>query len=191
MLGYYYLKKGFIIMDTMKNTIGKNIRILRKQRGQTLKSLSNQIGITHQQLSRIENGGGTSATTLERIATVLQVSTSTLLEEPTITLQKSINQTKNYIPEAVCQSMYTKLLSDIIKPINDIAIENYWNEICEKIIQNPKWIKQLIETYAKMDTNKEIYTFTPSELFQFCQCLFVEFASQTIGLSKIDSDELE
>ena len=45
-------------METIKNTIGNNIRMLRKQRGQTLDSLSRQIGITHQQLSRIEKGGG-------------------------------------------------------------------------------------------------------------------------------------
>ena len=71
-------------MEDIKDTIGRNIRILRKQKGQTLQSLSRQIGITHQQLSRIENGSGTSTSTLERIAAILDVDMITLMEEPVV-----------------------------------------------------------------------------------------------------------
>ena len=172
-------------MNNIKETIGNNIRMLRKQRGQTLDSLSKQIGITHQQLSRVEKGGGTSTVTLERIATVLQVSTSDLLQEPNTTLNKNIQQTKNYIPESVCQTIYSQLLSNIVKPINDIAIDKHWDDIIKNVTQNPKWIQQFIDTNAKKNAEK-MYQFTPSELLKFCQELCIEFTSKAMECSKID-----
>lgn len=172
-------------MQNIKETIGKNIRILRKQRGQTLKSLSEQIGITHQQLSRIETGGGTASSTLERIAAILDVDMNVLIDEPEATLHKTIDHTKNYIPETVCQSMYAKLLSDVIKPANDEAIENYLNEIYEKIVRNAELTRNLMATHAG---EKEIYSFTPAELFHFCQCMFVEFADYATRLSKVEQN---
>lgn len=172
-------------MEDMKDTIGKNIRILRKQRGQTLKSLSEQIGITHQQLSRIENGGGTSTSTLERIAAILDVDMPVLIDEPEANLQKSITKNRNYIPDTVCQSMYAKLLSDVIKPANDTAIENYLNEVYEKIVRNEQLTRNLMCTHAG---KKSSYSFTPSELFQFCQAMFVEFADHATRLAKVEPD---
>ena len=175
-------------METIKNTIGNNIRMLRKQRGQTLDSLSRQIGITHQQLSRIEKGGGTSTATLERIAMVLQVSTTDLLQEQNATPNKNILQTKNYVPESVCQTIYSQLLSNIVKPINDIAIDKHWDDIIKNVTQNPKWIQQFINTNAKKNAEK-MYQFTPSELLEFCQELCIEFTSKAMDCSKIDLAE--
>ena len=175
-------------MNNIKETIGNNIRMLRKQRGQTLDSLSKQIGITHQQLSRVEKGGGTSTVTLERIATVLQVSTSDLLQEPNTTPNKNIQQTKNYIPESVCQTIYSQLLSNIVKPINDIAIDKHWDDIIENVTQNPKWIQQFIDTNTKKNAEK-MYQFTSSELLKFCQELCIEFTSKAMECSKIDLAE--
>ena len=169
----------------MKETIGKNIRILRKQRGQTLKSLSEQIGITHQQLSRIETGGGTSSTTLERIATILDVDMTVLIDEPEANLHRTIDHTKNYVPETVCQSMYAKLFSDIIKRANDTAIENYLGEVYEKIVRNAELTRNLMTTHAG---TKENYYFTSAELFYFCQCMFVEFADYATRLTKVEQD---
>ena len=172
-------------MKNMKVTIGKNIRILRKQRGQTLKSLSEQIGITHQQLSRIETGGGTSSTTLERIATILDVDMTVLIDEPEANLHRTIDHTKNYVPETVCQSMYAKLFSDIIKRANDTAIENYLGEVYEKIVRNAELTRNLMVTHAG---TKENYHFTSAELFCFCQCMFVEFADYATRLTKVEQD---
>lgn len=173
-------------MEDMKDTIGKNIRILRKQRGQTLKNLAGQIGITHQQLSRIENGGGTSTTTLERIAAVLGVDMPVLIDEPEANLQKSISKYRNYVTETVCQTMYAKLLTDIIKPANDAALEHYLGEVYEKITLNPSLIRNLMCTHAG---NKETYTFTPSELLKFCQQMFVEFADHATRLAQYYGEE--
>ena len=172
-------------MEDMKDSIGKNIRILRKQRGQTLKSLSEQIGITHQQLSRIENGGGTSTSTLERIAAILGVDMSILIDEPDITLQKSISKNRTYIPEAVCQSMYAKLLTDVIKPANDTALDNYLSEVYEKIVRNKELTRNLMCTHAG---KKDNYSFTPAELLAFCQDMFVEFADYATRLAKVEPD---
>lgn len=172
-------------MEDMKAIIGKNIRILRKQRGQTLKSLSEQIGMTHQQLSRIENGGGTSTATLERIAAVLDVDMPILIDEPEANLQKTIMKNKSYVPETVCQSMYAKLLVDVIKPANDTAIDNYLSEIYEKIVRNQELTRNLMCTHAG---TKEIYSFSPSELLKFCQTMFVEFADHATRLAKVEPD---
>ncbi len=172
-------------MEDMKDIIGKNIRILRKQRGQTLKSLAEQIGITHQQLSRIENGGGTSTTTLERIAAVLGVDMPVLIDEPEANLQKSISKYRNYVTEMVCQSMYAKLLTDIIKPANDVVLEHYLSEVYEKITLNSILIRNLMCAHAG---NKDAYTFTPSELLEFCQRMFVEFADYATRLAKVEPD---
>lgn len=172
-------------MEDMKDTIGKNIRILRKQRGQTLKSLSEQIGITHQQLSRIENGGGTSTSTLERIAAVLDVDMPVLIDEPEANLQKSIMKYRSYISDTTCQSMYAKLLSDVIKPANDTAIENYLSAVYEKIVRNEQLTRNLMCSHAG---TKEQYSFTPSELLHFCQAMFVEFADHATRLAKVEPD---
>ena len=173
-------------MDDIKDIIGKNIRIIRKQRGQTLKSLSEQIGITHQQLSRIENGSGTSTSTLERIAEILNVDMSALIDNPNETLRKSITQSRNYVPESVCQSMYAKLLYDFIKPVNDTTLHNYLDEIYEKIALNPRLIRNLMCKHAG---KQESYNFTDSELLIFCKKMFFEFADYATRLSKVETEE--
>lgn len=172
-------------MEDMKAVIGKNIRILRKQRGQTLKSLSEQIGMTHQQLSRIENGGGTSTTTLERIAAILDVDMPILMDEPEATLHKSIAKKKNFVSETVCQSMYAKLYSDVIKPANDTAIDNFLEEVYEKIVRNQELTRNLMCTHAGIE---ETYSFTPSELLAFSQAMFVEFADHATRIAKVEPD---
>ena len=63
---------------------------------------------------------------------------SVLIDEPDITLQRSISKNRTYIPEAVCQSMYAKLLTDVIKPANDTALDNYLNEVYKKIVRRQK-----------------------------------------------------
>lgn len=168
-------------MEDIKDTIGRNIRILRKQKGQTLQSLSRQIGITHQQLSRIECGCGTSTSTLERIATILNVDMKDLMEEPEATLKASIPQTRNFIPDQMCNELYAKLYADIIKPVNDIAIEKFIYEVFNKLVKDKVKIRNLMCMHAG---SKASYQFTKEELENFCQLLFVDFADHALQLSK-------
>lgn len=171
-------------MEDIKEIIGKNIRILRKQKGQTLQSLSKQIGITHQQLSRIENGFGTSTATLERICVILGVDMKTLVDEPEATLQNSIPRTKNYISDQTCNEMYAKLYADIIKTTNDIAIDKFMEDVVEHLVKDTGMIRNLMCSHVG---TKETYQFSPSELLEFSQLLFVDFAERAMNLSKVES----
>ena len=168
-------------MEDTRETIGKNIRILRKERGQTLKSLSNQVGLTYQQLSRIENGSGTSTSTLERIAAVLGVEMPVLLDEPEATLHRSIPHTKNFIPEQTYQAMCARLLDTIIKPVNDAAIDAFLTDIIIHIMQNTRLLRNLIATHAG---DKKQYRFSSDELLKFTQELCVDFADYATRISK-------
>lgn len=168
-------------MEDIKDTIGRNIRILRKQKGQTLQSLSRQIGITHQQLSRIERGCGTSTSTLERIAAILDVDMKILMEEPEATLKASIPQTRNFIPDQMCNELYTKLYADIIKPVNDTVIEKFIYEVFDKLVKDKVKIRNLMCVHAG---SKASYQFTKKELENFCQLLFMDFADHALRLSK-------
>lgn len=175
-------------MEDIKETIGKNIRILRKQKGQTLQSLSRQIGITHQQLSRIENGSGTSTSTLERIAAILDVDMKVLMDEPEATLKSTIPHTRNFIPDQMCNELYAKLYADIIKPVNDTAIEKFIYEVFDRLVKDKKKIHNLMCSHAGAKTN---YQFTKAELEDFCQMMFVDFADHALRLSKTDYDDEE
>lgn len=178
-------------MEDIKTTIGRNIRILRKQRGQTLQSLSKQIGITHQQLSRIENGSGTATATLERIAAVLDVDMKTLMDEPEATLKSTIPLTKSFVPDQMCNELYSKIYADIIKPVNDITIEKFINEVFERLVKDRAKIRNLMCSHVG---SKISYKFTKEELESFCQQLFVDFTDHALRLSKTnyeDDDELD
>lgn len=172
-------------MDDMRETIGKNIRIIRKSKGLTLQTLSKQIGITHQQLSRIENGLGTSSTTLQRICAVLEVDMKVLIDEPESTLQNSIPRKKSYVSEQFCKKMYARLFEDVIKPTNDIVIDKFMNEVIDKLVKDQRLIRNLMCSHVG---NKELYEFTPSELLKFSQQLFVDFVDYAMRLSKNELD---
>lgn len=174
-------------MEDMKEIIGKNIRIIRTSKGMTLQNLSKQVGITHQQLSRIEKGAGTSTSTLERIAAILNVDMTSLIDEPEATLQRSVSKTKNYIPEQACKQMYAKIFDEVIKQSNDIVVDKFMEEVIEKLLKNQSQIRNLMCSHVGQ---KENYEFTPSELLEYSQQLFVDFADYAMRLSKVDYDEL-
>ena len=170
-------------MEDIRETIGANIRTLRKQKGQSLQSLSKQVGITHQQLSRIENGSGTTNATLQRIAQLLDVDIPTLMDEPECTLQRILPQTKNFISDQLCNQMYARIYDEVIKVTNDAAIDKFMVEVTEKLVKNKAKIRNFMCTHAG---DKEIYTFTPSALLDFCQLLYVDFADHAMRISKTD-----
>lgn len=173
-------------MEDIKDIIGRNIRILRKQKGYTLKSLSKQIGISHQQLSRIENGMGTGTSTLERVAVVLDVDVSTLMEKPETTLKKLVPPTKNYVSDQLCNQMYASLYENVIKVANDIAIEKYMDEVFETLITDVDRIYNFMCYHAG---TKENYEFTKLELLEFSRKLFLEFFDHAKRISKDDVEE--
>lgn len=174
-------------MQDIKETIGKNIRIIRKNRGLTLQNLSKQIGITHQQLSRIENGMGTSTATLERIATILEVDMQDLMKEPNETLHNTIPQTKNYISDQFRNQMYARLYEDVIKPTNDMVLDRFMEDVVENLVKDTQKIRNLMCTHAG---KKESYEFTSKELENFCQLMFVDFADHAMRLSKNNNDNI-
>lgn len=173
-------------MTDIKETIGKNIRILRKQRGQSLQSLAKQVGISHQQLSNIEHGSGTSSITLERIAAILDVDLKILVDEPKATLQNSIPRTKNFVPDQLCNEFYAKLFADVVKVTNDVVIDKFIEEIIEKLVKDKNMIRNLMCSHVG---KQESYEFTPSELVEYSHQLFVDFADHVMRLSKNNNDE--
>lgn len=180
----FFRKESFM----NKEIIGKNIRLYRKQKGQTLRSLSKQIGISYQQLSRIENGAGTSTSTLERIADVLNVSIEKLLQEPEKTKQSIFGETKCFLSEIIQNTMNQKLYSEIIKPVNDIVLQTYLEQISNVMMH-----KTFIEKYfsSKPELQREKITFSKQELVQFSQELLFHFAALLFELSKIYPEEEE
>lgn len=172
-------------MHDIKETIGENIRIIRKSKGMTLKDLSRLVDISHQQLSRIENGLGTSTITLQRISTVLGIDMSKLLEEPESTLQSSISRTQDFVPENFCKQMYAHLYEDVIKPTNDIVIDKFMEELIDKVVHDQGLIRNRMCMHAG---DKEVYEFSPSELLSFSEKMFVDFADFALRLSRNELD---
>lgn len=168
-------------MEDIKIIIGKNIRRFRQQRGQTLIQLSNQIGISHQQLSKIENGSGTSSTTLERIAIILGVDISTLMKSPESNLQKDIWKHGDYLTEPFLDKIYQIVYNQIIKVSADAANDCLMSKF-SKGTQEDDWIQKMIFQYAG---EKKDYRFTDEELLCFVKKLLIEFTSYIFNSSKI------
>lgn len=110
--------------------VGKNIRFWRKQRGMTQAQLADKVGLTRQQVYRIEAGiQGTTMARLDAIAEALGVSRTVLLEggAPQLALAvpprvEKILTTKRYIMVPVEESWYEsgippEALAEIVKGI--------------------------------------------------------------------------
>lgn len=179
-------------MENIKQIYGRNIKMLRKEKGYTLQFLAQRVGITHQQLSRIENGGGTSSSTLERIATVLAVSVSTLTtdKEPVI---QSTSEYKNFVHGNVCEQMYNDVINVFgrtfnrnIQIINDNAIDNFIKEIFEQL--QPSNNDKICQIMYKCIDKKDNYYFTHSELLGLCKRFALEYIGEIIQIAKNKSD---
>ena len=173
--------------DFLKEVIGKNIRILRKQKGQTLQSLSRQIGITHQQLSRIENGAGTSTSTLERIAAILDVDMEILFNEPDATLQLFVDQDAIRIKREIINNETNTILEVTKYRCTDLAdaVDKF-----EKLQKADKLLYRIIskkEEYEFLDydnwQNDISYMFSIGNITIKCSLMYIErIALQTYRL---------
>lgn len=164
-----------------KEIIGKNIRFYRKQKGQSLRSLSNRIGISYQQLSRIEHGGGTSSTTLERIADMLDIPIENLFQEPKKTKQSVSKNYRYLLPkrtqEIVNQTFYCEILKTVNDSILETILESYQKQIQQAITENV-----FLEEYlaSKIKPQQKSISFSKQELFQFSKELLIRFGLSTI-----------
>lgn len=175
-------------MEDIKMIYGRNIKMIREQRRYSLQFLAQRVGITHQQLSRIENGSGTSSATLERIAFVLDVSVSTLTadKEPVI---HGTSKYKNFVDNTVCEQVYDdinntfeKTFNRNIQFINDNAISNYVDEIFERL--QPSNNDKMSEIMHKCISKKDNYCFTYSELLGLCKRFALEYVTEIMQIAK-------
>ena len=111
-----------------------------------------------------------------------------LMEEPETTLKNFIPQTRNFVPDQMCNELYTKLYTDIIKPVNDITIQKFIYEVLDKLVRDKEKIRNLMCAHVG---SKSSYQFTKTELEDFCQRLFFDFADHALRLSKTDYDKEE
>ena len=175
-----------------KEIIGYNIRLYRKQRGLTLRSLSSQIGISYQQLSRIENGGGTSSTTLERIADILDIPIENLFQDPKRT-KRNISKSHRYLlPERIQEAMNQTFYREILKPVNDsileTILEDYQKQAYQLMTKNTFLEKYLS---SKIKPKQNNISFSEEELFQFSKELLINFGLSIIHELTYQEDEYE
>ena len=111
-----------------------------------------------------------------------------LIDEPEATLHASVPYIKNYISDQMCNQMYARLYDDVIKVANDTAIDCFLSDIIEKLLHNQQFIRNVVSTHAG---KKELYQFTPLELLEYSQKLFVDFTDYAIRISKNDYDSEE
>lgn len=179
-------------MENIKQVYGKNIRTLRKQKGYTLQFLAKRVGITHQQLSRIENGGGTSSNTLERIAMALNVSPSMLVEEQgqqEYSKEPFVYDYKNFVQNKVYEELYNDVsdlfLNKVIRRINDDIISNFITDIAEALYDRD-WVCQTVNSLT--DKSKDYYKFTHTELNDFCRQFTFICIDQIAALARDTGD---
>lgn len=174
-------------MENIKQVYGKNIRTLRKQRGYTLQLLGQRVGISYQQISRIENGSGTSSNTLERIATILGVSPSVLMNEE---IQEDLKEPselcgyKNFVRGKVYEELQDNisdlLFNKTVRLVNDNAIDNFMKDIIEQL-NDKDWICQTVRSLT--GSPKDRYKFTDTELLNFCKQFTIMCIDQITALA--------
>ena len=77
------IKNGFtmVCMSTVRETLGKNIKTLRENKGWTQATLAGKLGISPTFMMHIERGTrGVSIETIELLASVLEVNVSLLFK---------------------------------------------------------------------------------------------------------------
>ncbi|MGE5483047.1 MAG: helix-turn-helix transcriptional regulator [Bacteroidota bacterium] len=117
----------------MRKALGQRVRDLRKERGWSQEELAQKVGLTRQQVYRIESGEtGTRFGTLERLAAVLGVPLSTLVSEDGVPTSPTEGLDERQVPASYLRDypwlrrLRPDLRQDMLPVIDAGLVERVW-----------------------------------------------------------------
>lgn len=131
----------------MFEIIGRNVREARLSHGWSQRFVAEQINISHQSLSRLENGYPVSSNLLKKIAGFLQIPLNALYKEETVTDESYVS-----IPDNVM----TKLILNcqpLVDAIYQESVLRYKHQLKQNGILLQKDIENLVAQYFSNKTS--------------------------------------
>lgn len=165
--------------EEINRIIGKNLKRIRMSRGITQKRLAGMVGLSYQQISRIEHGFSTSPSRLERLADVLGISVSSLTMEPNHK-KKAWQVTKKYLSPDFEAMLASRHLS-AVKTSCDEAVKGFQDDMYKIIVDKDAARRYVHELTQKEKQDK--YTFSYPQLCAFAQNVMKLFYSDSVAKS--------
>lgn len=131
----------------MFDVIGKNIREARQARGWSQRFVAEQINISHQSLSRLENGYPVSSHLLKKVAGFLQISLNELYKEEATTIKRTVAIPDNVMAKLILNSQ------PIVESIYQESVFRYKHQLKQDGILLQKDIENLIAQYFSNKTS--------------------------------------
>lgn len=131
----------------MFDVIGKNIREARQTRGWSQRFVAEQINISHQSLSRLENGYPVSARLLKKVAGFLQIPLNELYKEETTATENIV-----FIPDNVMAKLILNS-QPMVEAIYQESVLRYKHQLKQDGILLQKDIENLIAQYFSNKTS--------------------------------------
>lgn len=125
----------------MFEVIGRNVREERISHGWSQRFVASQLNISHQSISRLENGHPVSSHLLKKVTGLLQVSLSDLYQE-----QKNNEKFKYRIPDDVMKRMILNS-QPLVEAIYNESILRFKQELKRNSVLLNDDITQLIKEY--------------------------------------------
>ena len=121
--------------DVVDTLVGRNVRILRKNRGMSQTELANKIGVTFQQVQKYENGSNRIGSgRLHRISIVLNVPITTLFDG----VDHSVDSQPDLTPSAMLTGPYALRLLRAFSQLADTGLRKSIAEMVENMPASPK-----------------------------------------------------
>ncbi|MDF2950701.1 MAG: helix-turn-helix transcriptional regulator [Anaerocolumna sp.] len=125
----------------MFDVIGINVRDARISHGWSQRFVASQINVSHQSISRLENGYPVSSSLLKKVVGLLQISLSDVYQD------KKDNKTLSYaIPDEVMSKMILNS-QPLVECIYNEAVLRYKQQLKKKGILLQEDMEYLIEEY--------------------------------------------
>lgn len=125
----------------MFNIIGKNIREARVSRGWSQRFVAEQLNISHQSISRLENGYPVSSQLLKKITGFLQIPINKVYQDNSLNKEKLIS-----IPDAVMTKMIINS-QPLVECIYQESVLRYKHQLKQEGILLQEDIESLVVQY--------------------------------------------
>lgn len=131
----------------MFNIIGNNIREARLSHGWSQRFVAKQVNISHQSLSRLENGHSVSSNLLKKVARFLQIPLDALYKEVTVTDESTVSIPDNVMTKLILNSQ------PLVEAIYQESILRYKHQLRQDGILLQKDIENLVAQYFSNKTS--------------------------------------
>lgn len=125
----------------MFDIIGKNIREARLSHGWSQRFVAEQVNISHQSLSRLENGYPVSSHLLKKVAGFLQIPLDILYKEETVTNESTVSIPDNVMTKLILNSQ------TLVECIYQESVLGYKHQLKRNGILLQKDIENLVKQY--------------------------------------------